>query len=195
VVPGYLFLSGYTSGRQYRAPLTDLEGLARLVVVSLAWLSIDWAGGPLRSLITWAHHDRLGQHESSVAVITITSVFVPYVLGLLIGALIVRAYEDKTRVIFRIADGLGAYRPVGPWERMVAEIRAVGRPALLRVRLQDKSELLVGYGAKSWIGLSPRPRDAFFEKEYAPDGTSIASPYGIFIQADQIETVSIELFF
>lgn len=197
IVPGLLLTGGYNRTRAHALPRRDLYALAQAVVVSLAWLPVIWilGGG---TLLGWSETQTLDDHQLGVIGVVILNLATALAAGVAAGAL-VDAIGDRPDS--RLASALawtGIFAPPTPWD--YAWLRAsTGAWAAVEITLSDGQVFNVLFDREAEVGLSPGPREGFFDTEYTwkpqdegDDDLEVLPHDGVFIDGAEITSIRFE---
>lgn len=186
IAPGYGFLSGYQHQRTHSPPDRDLHVYAQAFIASWFWIAVTW--WPAGHLLSgWASHDELGAHELEVWLLACALLGLPYVLGRLLGVLLLRVARGRRGRLFFLFSRLGAFEPPTLWESTWEHARARGAVVLV-VRLKDGAMIEGQFASKSRVDFSPRAPRVFLERAYGydQDGRRVQYPNGAYIEGAEI---------
>ena len=193
VVPGVVLLGGYNRTRAQTRPGSDFGTLVQALIWSIAWFPIAWLLGG-RCVGEWVEHGTLDEHETAVVGIVFgLSLLAPLAVGLIVGAIVDRLGEDVDSPMARRIAWTGVFNPPTAWDA-TWERALGGKWAAVEIRLKTGEQFNVIFDGGSELGLSPGPRDLFFDTEYRwVDGEpEIESHEGIYINAAEVISVRIE---
>lgn len=186
IAPGYGFLSGYQHQRTHSQPDRDLHALAQAFIVSSIWIAVTWwPAGHL--LAGWARDSQFGAHEFEVWLLACALLGLPYVLGRLVGLLLLGVPGKGPRWLDSLFEALGAFAPPTLWESTWEHVRARGSVVLV-VRLRDGAVIEGQFASRSSVDFSPRPPRVYLERAYGYDqnGERVAYPNGAYIEGREI---------
>lgn len=193
IVPGLQLISGYRWTRAHTLPRRDLYVLAQAVAVSLAWLPVVWLlGGD--AVLGWLENETANDHQLEILGIVLLNLAVPLLVGLSAGLAIREMADRPDFVLTRALKWTGIFEPPTAWD--AAWIQADrGEWAAVRVTLRSGDEFGVLFDDGSTVGLSPAPRDLFFDTEYRveADGSIVSESHeGIYIDGSEVVSLRLE---
>ncbi len=190
VVPGLCLLRGYYRSRAHALPSRDLYALAQALVLSLAWLPVLWVLGG-SSVVDWTVDDSLDQHQLDFLSIVVGNLVLALVAGAVIGR-IVAAIGEETGLARSLA-WTGIFEPPTAWDA-AWRFASTAAWAAVEIRLKNGDQFNVLFDAGSVVGLSPAPRQLFFDTEYRWEGDDVAvqEHEGIYIDASEVVSVRFE---
>jgi hypothetical protein len=193
IVPGLLIASGYNRTRAHTVPQRDLYAIAQAIVLSLIWLPVIWllGGG---SVVDWSSTATLEHHQLEVVAYVMLNLGVALAAGLVAGKLVDAVGERPAGNLARVIAWTGTFRPPTPWDYFWLRA-ATGEWAAVEIQLADGRAINVLFDRDSDVGLSPNPRQAFFDSEYVyvDDGELEVLPHqGIFIDCAEVVSLRLE---
>lgn len=192
IVPGLLLTGGYNRRRAHAVPRRDLYALAQAVVVSLAWLPVIWLLSGTH-VVDWASEGALADHQAEVVGIVIVNLLAASLGGFVAGYVVDEIASHPHGLPARALGWIGVFSVPTAWD--YAWLRAsTAQWAAVEVTLKDDQVLNVVFDNGSFVGLSPSPREAFFDTEYrlVNDEIEVQDHEGIWIRADDIVSLRFE---
>jgi Family of unknown function (DUF6338) len=192
IVPGLLLSAGYNRTRAHGLPQRDLYALAQAVVLSLAWLPVIWVLGG-NCVVNWANRHVLEDHQGALLWIVGLNLAVALSAGLLAGRLIDAIGSNPYRRIASALAWTGIFSGPTPWDQ-AWERAGTYSWAAVEIRLATGDQFNVLFDDGSDVGLSPGPRQAFFDTEYRWDGDDLVvlEHEGIFINGEEVISLRFE---
>jgi hypothetical protein len=217
VIPGFLAMAGYRSGRAVPEHPEGLVATARVITISAVIVVIAWKLGG-RAVYDHARTGTaLTTHEAASYRLVVGLLLVPGMAGFVLGQfvdMLARAAGnardnlpapptrilDHEHLIRRIWRGLLVFLTTrllheGPttWDRTWKQMRRTQPYVFVRVRTKSGQEIVGTVAATSRIAVSPQPRDLYIEQVLRPgvDGKLYPTAYGlgIFVAGTEIEAV------
>jgi hypothetical protein len=193
IVPGLLLVRGYNRTRAHTLPSRDLYALGQAIVVSLAWLPVIWVLGG-HSVIGWLTRKEVADHQLALLGIVLGNLAVAQLGGWLGGLLVREIGQHPWSKIAGALDWTGIFDPPTAWD--AAWIRASWADwAAVEITLKNGAQYNVIFDNGAVVGLSPAPRQLFFDTEYDwADGErlEVKGHQGIYIDAGDIASVRFE---
>lgn len=186
IVPGLLLASGYNRTRAHALPQLDLYALARAIALSLGWLPVVWVFGGSR-VIDWIEAKSIVDHQPAVLFIVVLNLALALAAGLLAGRAIDAIGSSPQGRLAPWIRWTGAFEPPTAWDYAWSRVSEVGWAAVeVTTATGDTYNVLFDSGSK--VGLSPNPREGFFDTEFTLDGDEleVQDHEGIFIEAGQV---------
>ena len=189
IVPGLLLASGYNRTRAHSVPTIDLYALARAVTLSLGWLPVVWLLGGSK-VLDWATEATIPNHQPALLGIVVGNLAAALVSGLLAGRAVDKIGDHPESRLNRALAWTGAFEHPTAWDYAWSRVSDAAWAAV-EVSTIDGQTYNVLFDEGSKVGLSPNPREAFFDTEFSlvDDTVEVQEHEGIFIEAGQVLTV------
>ena len=192
IVPGLLLIRGYNRTRAHTLPGRDLYAVGQAIVVSLAWLPVVWVLGG-RCVLDWLIAETAADHQTAILGIVVGNLAAAQLGGFAAG-LVMRAIGERPETwLAEQLDRFGVFDPPTAWDELWLTAREA-QWAAVEINLKNGEQYNAIFDDGSTIGLSPAPRQLFFDTEYhwgGTDGTELIlrNTEGLFIDGAEIESV------